>query len=157
MRSSLFIRTHSLPWLFPMAPSVAADITLGTAINFVDVVANIAQLTGVPYAGQVLSLASGILATVQRVRDNSKAFRQLAGDIQDLIVAVVESAGSLSNEMEKSLENLVSVLHNVNDLVSKRRLSHNIIRRALNSVADVSKIHDYRGQIRQALDLFKAW
>ncbi|KAF7371176.1 hypothetical protein MSAN_00753100 [Mycena sanguinolenta] len=148
----LYEPTRSPP-LSEMTLSAKADIVLGTTIKVVDVVANVVPLTGVPYVGPVLSLASGILVMIQRVRDNSKALQQLGDHVQQLITAV-KPVESLSAEMEQNLENLIPVLLEIKEFVLMRMSSRTRFRRALNNVFDESKIKEYRDRIGQELALF---
>ncbi|KAJ6471893.1 hypothetical protein C8R45DRAFT_1104117 [Mycena sanguinolenta] len=136
-----------------MASSFTVGTALGTAIGCLSVATNV--FNGVPFVGPVLSLASGILTTIQRVCDNSKALQQLGDHIQDLI-AVVKPVESLSAEMEKSLEHLFPILLEINDFVKKRRSPRTRFRRAraLTGLLDESKINEYRAQIRRELELF---
>ncbi|KAF8210964.1 hypothetical protein K438DRAFT_100899 [Mycena galopus ATCC 62051] len=147
------IRTQVLRYLFEMTSSVAVETSLGAAVGCLSVMASFAQLSGIPYAAQVISLASEILTAIQRVRNNKVAFQRLAADIQDLVVAVRESTGNLSAEMEHGLERLVSALVEIYEFVLKHT-SRGKLHRVVASVADASKINEYRAQIRQALDLF---
>ncbi|KAF7345548.1 hypothetical protein MVEN_01573500 [Mycena venus] len=137
-----------------MGPPRRAKVDTGLAIvvEWGPIVANIAQFAPFPYAAQLITLTMSVLATIQRVRDNKAAFKQLADDLRDLVRAVLE-ARVVSVEMEQILEKLASVLVEINDFVLEH-ISHNRVRRMMMSMMDASKIQDYRLHIKQALDLF---
>ncbi|KAJ7206679.1 hypothetical protein B0H12DRAFT_447496 [Mycena haematopus] len=133
--SYTFIQTHS-----PHHLSKMVTTELRTGIDCLSVRANVVRFVEIPFAGQLILLASDILTAFQRVRNNSKGLRRLEDDIRNLIVA-------------ESLEKLKSVLEDIKDFV-KGKSSRNVFRRLLASAEDESKIKECRDQIRQALDLF---
>ncbi|KAJ7239607.1 hypothetical protein B0H12DRAFT_79529 [Mycena haematopus] len=61
-----------------------------TTTDCLSVGANVVRFVEIPFAGQVMLLASDILTTFQRARNNSKGFQRLEDDIRNLIVALRE-------------------------------------------------------------------
>ncbi|KAJ6471887.1 hypothetical protein C8R45DRAFT_936552 [Mycena sanguinolenta] len=134
----------------------SSTLSMGNALEAtgvcLSVMAAVTQIAPIPYAQEVISLAGAILTTVQRVRSNKIGFQQLAKDIRDLVRAVVDSRVE-SSAMKKRLKNLVSLLTEIKNFALEHT-SHGVLHRIASNSADSSKIQDYRGKIRQALDVF---
>ncbi|KAJ6530855.1 hypothetical protein DFH09DRAFT_1183995 [Mycena vulgaris] len=131
---------------------------LSVIISSLNSMASRAQLDGVPYYVQpIILLASAIVHTIQQLKENKRAFKQLANDTYAMVQAirsVLQDGPILSDEVKRSIKDFTDVLKGIQTFVRQHRV-RGTWHRVFAVADDASKIHDCGKQIRLALDIFE--
>ncbi|KAJ7870954.1 hypothetical protein B0H14DRAFT_2571007 [Mycena olivaceomarginata] len=135
-------------------------VALAVIVASLNQMAAIAQISGIPYIHSMILVAVAVVNTIhrQQLKENRRAFVQLAEDIHTMlqtICGVVGSREDFSEELKRNTEDFTTVLEKIGVLVNENRSRSSVLR--LFAVAnDATRIREYRRQIQMALDMFQA-
>ncbi|KAJ7817937.1 hypothetical protein B0H14DRAFT_3877257, partial [Mycena olivaceomarginata] len=127
-------------------------IALSAIVNSLNTMAGVAQLS-VPYVQPLILLASAIIFGIQQLKENKKAFRQLAHDAYAMVQAVAQ-VHVHSFELQHSVEEFTTVLQQIQYYLHEHRTRSSMLR-FFGSVQDAVKITEYRRQIQTARELLE--
>ncbi|KAJ7287286.1 hypothetical protein C8J57DRAFT_581429 [Mycena rebaudengoi] len=157
----------SLPSTIPgtVAPAAsgsnsAVDAAFDISTTVFATLTTAAQFAPVPFLQEVSALALTILNTVRAARDNKASFEMLANDACELVSAIVCVYNDLVKDgqtpslgLKKHVEDLIILLKAISEF-ARKHASHGTVQRMVRRTSDYSRIQEYRGRLRQALDVF---
>ncbi|KAJ7169126.1 hypothetical protein C8R43DRAFT_982402 [Mycena crocata] len=163
--ASIFLSASAMPPMmhYPSvagrnAPAVNAALDISSTVFATLTAAS--QFAPLPFLQEASILALAILTTVRSAKDNKEAFKNLANDACELVSAIVcvykdmEKDGQTpSLGLKKRVEDLIGLLHTIN-LFAQKHASKGTMYRMVRLKTDTDKIQQYRGKLRQALDVF---
>ncbi|KAJ7483572.1 hypothetical protein FB451DRAFT_1555503 [Mycena latifolia] len=126
---------------------------LSTVLTSLNTMAGVVQLAGVPYIQPIILLAAAIVTTIQQLKENTKAFVQLAHDTFTLVQAMAQ-VRTHSVELEQGVREFTGVLQTIQSYLHEH-LGRNAFLRLFGAVDDASKIRDYRARIKLAREVFE--
>ncbi|KAJ7262044.1 hypothetical protein C8J57DRAFT_1513831 [Mycena rebaudengoi] len=132
-------------------------IASGVAATAIAVAATAAEFTPFPYIHQLSSLASSILNSIQAVKDNKAAFKRLATDAYELVLAVKSMADegrTISFLLKRNLEDLAATFTEINDF-ALRHIARGFLHRLISRSADAAEIKEFQARISQTLTVFE--
>ncbi|KAJ7358525.1 hypothetical protein DFH08DRAFT_802343 [Mycena albidolilacea] len=149
--------TTQIPPTEPPFPKMARTpdsgaIALSAIVNSLNTMAGVAQLS-VPYVQPLILLASAIICGIQQLKENKKAFRQLAHDAYAMVQAVAQ-VHVHSFELQHSVEEFTTVLQQIQYYLHEHRTRSSMLR-FFGSAQDAVKITEYRRQIQTARELLE--
>ncbi|KAJ7897584.1 hypothetical protein B0H14DRAFT_3124539 [Mycena olivaceomarginata] len=101
-------------------------IALSAIVNSLNTMAGVAQLS-VPYVQPLILLASAIICGIQQLKENKKAFRQLAHDAYAMVQAVAQ-VHVHSFELQHSVEEFTTVLQQIQYYLHEHRTRSSMLR-----------------------------
>ncbi|KAJ7483517.1 hypothetical protein FB451DRAFT_1364420 [Mycena latifolia] len=126
---------------------------LSAILTSLNTMAGVAQLAGVPYIQPIILLAAAIVTTIQQLKENTKAFVQLAHDTFILVQAMAQ-VRTHSVELEQGVREFTGVLQTIQSYLQEH-LRRNAFLRLFGAADDASKIQDYRARIKLAREVFE--
>ncbi|KAJ6530829.1 hypothetical protein DFH09DRAFT_1183944 [Mycena vulgaris] len=143
--------------LFPHRVARSTLSSLSVIISSLSSMASLAQLGGVPYVQPIILLASAIVHTIQQLKENKRAFKQLANDTYTMVQAiasVLQDRPTVSDELKRSVKDFTDVLERIQTFVCQYPV-RGTWNRVFAVADDASKIQDCGKQIRDARDIFE--
>ncbi|KAJ7496854.1 hypothetical protein FB451DRAFT_1209003 [Mycena latifolia] len=139
---------HAIDAAFDISSTVLATLTTA------------AQFAPLPFLQEASFLALAILTTVRGAKDNKEAFKSLANDACELVSAIICVYNDMEKDgqkpslgLKKHVEDLISLLKGINHFAQKHA-SKGTVYRMVRLTSETAKIQQYRGRLRQALDVF---
>ncbi|KAJ7772063.1 hypothetical protein DFH07DRAFT_803570 [Mycena maculata] len=118
------------------------------------------QYAPLPFLQEASFLALAILNTVKGAKDNKEAFKSLANDACELVSAIVCVYNDMEKDgqkpslgLKKRVDELISLLKSINHF-SQKHIARSTMYRMVRLSSENAKIQQYRGRLRQALDVF---
>ncbi|KAF8071449.1 hypothetical protein FPV67DRAFT_874241 [Lyophyllum atratum] len=132
-----------------------AALALDTSDLVLSTLKDAARLAPIPYLQQSATLALGIVNVIQGVRNNKDAFLRLTKDACELVYVVLCTPGS-ANPTSTYLDHLRELTDTLGGIqqFAKKEASRTIFMRIIRHKADLDTITEYRGKLRQSLDVF---
>jgi len=141
-------RAGAMGAVFDISSTVLATLTAAS------------QFAPLPFLQEASFLALAILNTVQGAKDNKEAFKSLANDACELVSAIVCVYNDMEKDghkpslgLKKRVEDLINLLKGINQF-SLKHISKGSVYRMVRLSSENQKIQQYRGRLRQALDVF---
>ncbi|KAJ6491791.1 hypothetical protein C8R47DRAFT_440315 [Mycena vitilis] len=142
-------------------PNAAAiDATFDISATVLATLTTAAEFAPLPFLQQASIFALAILNTVRGAKDNKESFKALANDACELVSAIVCVYNDMQKDgqtpslgLKKHVEELVTLLKGINQFAQKH-VARSTFQRIVRLQTETAKIQQYRGRLRQALDVF---
>ncbi|KAJ7668716.1 hypothetical protein DFH06DRAFT_1294473 [Mycena polygramma] len=141
-------------------PNAAAiDATFDISATVLATLTTAAEFAPLPFLQQASIFALAILNTVRGAKDNKESFKALANDACELVSAIICVYNDMQRDgqtpslgLKKHVEELVALLKGINQFAQKH-VARSTFQRIVRLQTETAKIQQYRGRLRQALDL----
>jgi len=140
--------------------AAATDAAFDISSTVLATLTTASQFAPLPFLQEASFLALQILTTVRGAKDNKQAFKSLANDACELVSAIVCVYNDMEKDghkpslgLKKRVDELINLLKAINQF-SQKHVSKGTMYRMVRLQSDNGKILQYRGRLRQALDVF---
>ncbi|KAJ7467791.1 hypothetical protein B0H11DRAFT_2239208 [Mycena galericulata] len=148
--------THVSSVHTPVTPHNGA-ISLAAIAASLSEMARVAQVSGLPVIEPLIIVAAGIITTIQQLRENKKAFIELAGETHTMlktVLEVVQGRQNLSQELERDVKDFLDVLKEVEIFVEEQK-KRGRLTRLFAVLDDLKKIQGCRRRLTLAFRVFE--